>query len=207
MHVNTGNTREEKNVNCALCTAAALTNQSSGDVNADLQAACPPDERWGPFETDQAFVHYVGSVIPTQRVNVKSSALQPVADQMVGIAHYVHNKLQTNAAFFGNPINRTRADTALPYMNKQPDGTKFAVFTSDGDSIYGDEAHWICAKKESGQITFSDYQPDLQGKAKAAPVHSPHPLRPGGKPYTTRDGETNLQTYMIVIAFGQNLVK
>src|SRR5215471_13793594 len=49
MHYNTGACIEEQSVNCALCTAGALTNQSSGDVNVDLRLQCnkPPK----PFES------------------------------------------------------------------------------------------------------------------------------------------------------------
>jgi hypothetical protein len=210
MHVNTGNCLEERNVNCALCTAAALTGQSSGDVNADLQVAAPAHRRWGPFESDQAFITYVENVPVEQarRVAMGNPDLQAVADQMIGIAVYVASKLQTAVKFCGNPALQTRGSDVLPFMNRQPDGTRFAVFTADGTSLYGDEAHWIYAEKQNGQLTFRDYQTDTQ-MPPGAPTSSPHPLRPGGganAAYATAKGATKADTYMIALAFGSNLV-
>ncbi|MDH5545018.1 MAG: hypothetical protein OEZ43_05460 [Gammaproteobacteria bacterium] len=203
MHVNTAFSEEGQNVNCALCTAAALTDQSSGDVNAELQLACPPTSRWGPFESDQAFVVYTTQGPGrTRRVTLQDNAIQPIADQMIGIATYVAQKYGngTQVKFFGNPAHRSRGSDVIPAMLRQPDGTKFAVFTSDGSSLYGDEAHWIFAQKQNNTIEYLDFQTDKQLVRNASPSRANNPMRPGGRAYTSADN-----TYMIAIAFGTNL--
>jgi hypothetical protein len=206
MHYNTGACVEERSVNCALCTAGALTRQSSGDVNVHLRLQCgaPPK----PFESDQAFVwyaqHYPQARLMRIAMNGKDEeGLQDLADQMIGIAVYVVNFRKTHVKFCGDPRQQSRAHTVLPFMNRQPDGTVFAVFTSDGTSLYGDEAHWIYAEKRGGEVLFTDFQTDTQIPG-AAPTRSAHPMRPGGRPYARSDVSLD-GTFMVALAFGDNL--
>lgn len=204
MHVNTAFSNEGSNVNCALCTAAALTGQSSGDVNAELQVACPRDSKWGPFESDMAFVTYtIDGPGRARRVILHNESIQPIADQMIGIATYVAQKkgAGTQVKFAGSPRDRSRGREVIPLMLQQPDGTTFAVFTADGISIYGDEAHWIYAEKQGGTIEYLDYQTDRQLNPNAGPSRSNNPIRPGGISYDSSDN-----TFMIAIAFGARLI-
>lgn len=195
MKFNTGATAEERGSNCALCTAGGLTGQSSGDVMADLHIAR------GWFESDAAFGEYCRVHHPGQRVR---STHQDLADQFVGLMIYVGTKLRTNARFCGTPTAPVRAAEALPFMNRQPVGTLFAVFTSDG-GFFGVDAHWIAGERTATGVSFTDYQTDHQLVPTSSPTVSAHPMAPDGVPYV-RDGASNPNTYMIVIAFGNNLV-
>lgn len=88
--------------------------------------------------------------------------------QIVGLAVYVNGKLGNNVQWSMRPIEfiaqarsddnagPTRAKSAITFMNSQPDGTKFAVYTTR--LTFGDQAHWIYAAKEGGKITFKDFQ-------------------------------------------------
>jgi hypothetical protein len=50
----------EQLVNCALCTAAALTGETSGEVNANLQKELADlAKRWGEYQSARAFTEYV----------------------------------------------------------------------------------------------------------------------------------------------------
>jgi hypothetical protein len=148
--------------------------------------------------------------------------------QIVGLAVYVNRKLGNNVqwsmrptefvprAGSGDNAGPTRAKAAIPFMNSQPDGTKFAVYTTD-DVQFGKNAHWIYAAKEGGKVTFKDFQQDMQvplaldvrEKTRLrfpnipevpGPVISEIPLGPNGMVYT--EG-TNC---MFVLAFGDKLV-
>jgi len=202
MHVNTGNSEEEKQTNCALCTAAGLTGQSAGDVNADLQAAVPAQHRWGPAETDD-FIRYV-TRYPTAAarriaLGAQHQAVQPVADQMVGLAVYVAGRTRTSASFIGDPLARPRWQATRAQMQARAAGTLFAVFTSDPD-MFGIAAHWIAARWDGTTLTFTDYQTDTQSPA-GAPTASPHPMGPGGEPYVDGSGNVKLTTYVLAVAF------
>src|SRR5262249_16544194 len=104
--------------------------------------------------------------------------------------------------YHGFPDDMKRAATALPFMRDQPDGTKFAVFTSR--QIFGMDAHWIYAEKHGEQITFTDFQMDKQGTSEK-PRTSVHPLGPRGYEYKI-NGQTDETIYMFVLACGDTVV-
>jgi hypothetical protein len=251
----------EQLLNCALCTAAALTGETSGVVNANLQEDLADQaKRWGEFQSDRAFTEYVihdrnakdkgQSIFGTDVLRAITSDDDPLAQmeqelselgegdpnalaenalpyQIIGLAVYLNGKLGNKVQWSMQPIEfvtkarvtgyvgPTRAKVAIPFMKSQPDGTKFAVYTTN--EAFGMNAHWICAAKESGKITFKDFQQDMQvplapdvrkelrKKFKtfpeaSGPVISENPLGPNGIVYT---GDAN---FMFVLAFGDKLV-
>jgi hypothetical protein len=204
MHVNTGNSEQERGSNCALCTAGGLTGQSAGDVNADLQSSVPPANRWGPEETDDAFVqymtHYPTAAARRIALGREHRSVQPVADQMVGLAIYVASRTGTAASFIGDPIARPRWRDTRAKMQARPAGTRFAVFTSSGDDIFGLNAHWITARWDGEALTFTDYQTDTQSPA-GTPTVSAHPLGPDGEAYVDATDNVKLDTYVLAVAF------
>jgi hypothetical protein len=255
----------EQLVNCALCTAAALTGETSGVVNANLQQGLAnPANRWGEFQSDRAFTEYVTydpsvqekgknifgtdvlvAITPVDTILQMQQQLErellaqrgddPTAlaelalpYQIVGLAVYVNGKLGKNVqwsmrpnefvprAGSGDNAGPTRAKAAIPFMNSQPDGTKFAAYTAH-DAPLWHRPHWIYAEKEGGKVTFKDFQQDMQVPLASdertklrfsfpkfpeapGPVISENPLGPNGMVYT--DG-ANL---MFVLAFGDKLV-
>jgi hypothetical protein len=200
--INTASDTEEQANNCALCTAAALTGQTSGDVNADLQKRCPAAQ-WGQYESDEAFITYARNEPVVRGLLRDMDEYQDLADQIIGLAGYVEWKLNTAVRYHGFPDHQTTAATALPFMRSQPDGTKFAVFTSL--QIFGMHAHWIYAEKQGEQITFTDFQMDRQGTSEK-PRTSVHPLGPRGFEYKVRGTDNTDETiYMFVLACGDTV--
>jgi hypothetical protein len=249
--------------NCALCTAAALTGETSDVVNRNLQKGLAnPAKCWGEFQSDKAFTEYVtydpsvqekgknifgaDILVPITPVEPILQGLQQIEQeflaytgqdpnalaenalpyQIVGLAVYVNGKLGNKVQWSMRPtefIPRADSDAgprqarvAIPFMNSQPDGTKFAVYTTDRVQV-GLNAHWIYAAKEGGKVTFKDFQHDMQVPLTLdvrkgsllkfpnfpqapGPVISENPLGPNGKVYTDR---TEL---MFVLAFGDKLV-
>ena len=215
--------------NCALCTAAALTGQTSGEVSAVVANT--------PFESVTAFEVYAGKFVSKQlrpdvpdRNSTIAKGNKALVDQIIGLAEYVKAKRGTNAkssmdlvAFIkegrsDSPGAIARPEAAIHFMKRQPNHTVFAVYTTDG--IFGASAHWTCAENRDGIITFTDYQPDRQFplpaelktlyEAKARKklpegrVRSENPLGPNGLEYkdTTWDS-----TFMFVWAFGNGVVQ
>jgi hypothetical protein len=220
----------ESLANCALCTAAALTNQTSGDVNMALQ-----DEfrayKWfraPDFQTDDAFNRYAkwkkkASKKGSEESDVKEADTEesdteesdteeadPLVAQIESLADYVKEKLKTKVAFSVEADEfvktKARGNAAIEFMNRQPDGTKFAVYTEKTGSELT-EPHWIYAEKQN-RITFTDFQLDREVPLTAAwkerlgnppdrPVVHTSPLGPNNTVY-----ENPESIFMFVLAFG-----
>jgi hypothetical protein len=215
--------------NCALCTAAALITEdidnpgyrkTAGIVNGDLQqtlyrvlgkAAMDKlwkKQKWFEKQRDDAFVLFRRNELSARALsvgwNVKGDT--KLADQIIGLAAYVAWKVNATwwkgtaqVVYHGFPDREKTSSTALPFMLKQPDKTRFAVCTRIKDSGV---AHWIYADNRNGKLVFKDFQLDRDGKPE--PPASDDPLGPNGKVYkkgAVRDGSSEA-ILMYVLAFG-----
>jgi hypothetical protein len=172
-----------------------------------------PSSQWGQWQVDDAFAWYASnqpSLLSWRKVVTKNN-YQTLADQIVGLAGYVTERLYEDekkpdpekgekkpvwcVRSHGFPSgNEKTATTALPFMKQQPNGTKFAVITDVDLVSYGAGLHWTYAEKRDDKVTFKDFQMDMEGMRE--PSASTAPLGPKGLPYT----EDNI--LMLVLAFG-----
>jgi hypothetical protein len=262
------NQEPETLTNCALCTAAALTKQTSDQVNDELKIALPQSAQAfatyarknvlsGTKENNAVFDYVAHKDLPQTEWEKLTQALlagkqeilaehgkdtitpddqelrdqitnttekEDLCDQIIGLAKYVKDKLKTKVACSEwpadfvertghSPVNlddMTHAQTAIPFMKTEPVGTKFAVYTTDGE---GKAPHWSYAeKKTEQQIFFTDPQLDrsvplpedfkrafnLPSGLPTASEPKDFPLGPNGTVYGS---EPNI-IYMFVLAFG-----
>jgi hypothetical protein len=210
--------------NCALCTAAALITdkiddpnwrKTSGIVNGDLQGRLVRllgeqkmntiwgQNEWKEKQIDDAFVLYTFYALQPRVRPMKDPNLQRFSDQIIGLAGYVEQKLveqrpQIKVQYHGFPENETTPATAVGFMRRQPDGTKFAVCTDQQPKNYGMSLHWTYAEKRGGKISYKDFQLDRDGMPE--PQASDYPLGPDRVVYKRND------ILMLVLAFGNNVV-
>jgi hypothetical protein len=179
----------------------AIWNQYSQTHLSDfVKDAKNPLSEWKQWQRDDAFVWYARNE-PSLKLLLKPvtpQRLQYLADQIIGLAGYVGKKLTTKVQYWGFPGAETTASTALPFMHKQPDDTKFAVLTDEGLANYGAQLHWTYAEKQGGKVIFKDFQMDREGMPE--PSASTLPLGPDDLHYK----EDSI--LMIVLAFGNKLV-
>jgi hypothetical protein len=117
-----------------------------------------PRSEWRQWQRDDAFAWYARNEpsLNSRLWDMKhADHLQKLADQIVGLAGYVEKKLNTEVRYHGRPGGEEKTPkTSLPFMRRQPEGTKFAVLTDAVLTDYGDLLHWIYAEKRGGKITF-----------------------------------------------------
>jgi hypothetical protein len=259
-HINTGSLAghpdpqgtfaPETLINCALCTAAALTKQTSGQVNDELQRGRPQSAEAliayaqknvsAAMRQNNTIFDYVAhkdlpheetegiagikELMQDLQTTFGGKPEQDLPDQIIGLAAYVKGKLGTKVACSEwpadfderrerSPVNlddMTHPKTAIPFMQTQPVGTKFAVYTSRNVHS-GKMPHWSYAEKTDQQIFFADPQLDrseplsadfkttwsLPSTLPPAQVRSDFPLGPNGIVYASEP-----DIYMLVLAFG-----
>lgn len=172
-YVNSGNTRgparrlsdgawnpnygdaPESRINCALCTAAVLAGAgTSGDVNVSLQTGVHPRLRWGPFESDEAFIIW-RRVQPGYLAAVGLAAADlDLTDQVDGVSGWLTAQGRTLTQRGAVGALETLAN-ARTWMAARANGAQFAVYIN---SLNLGGAHWLVARNNAGTVEFCDYQ-------------------------------------------------
>ena len=156
----------QADVNCALCTAAAVvmhaTGQpmSSADVCAELGFMEEEETvfvRWRKSLSDQS---------PFGKVN------KELRNQIEGVLFFCRRRLNNCACtILGEPGKGAPLKRALARMGKKEKTVRFAVYFHDQFVN-----HWVYAHKESGSVEFIDYQTDRMFDPHSQPTSGKTPM-------------------------------
>lgn len=190
-----------ENVNCALCTAGALTGKKSGEVSSVFVKG-PPDQ-------SETIMAKLGMVVlkdakspypyPKKKDDWDDNQFENqkmVVDHLNGIHQQIGGMKFFCLKFRGGTVDQKgTADQLVPgvegrqWMGCKPDGTEFAVyFCSQSAATQG---HWIYAINRGSSVEFIDYQ---QSKTPNSPIPTSQPSCLGQK-------ASGSDTTMLILAF------
>jgi hypothetical protein len=184
-----------RTLNCAACTAGALTGRTSGAVVAEVYRAfnnpgAPPPG----YEPDKVF-KVLGNFerkkkpepkgpkfpppvrLPGQNDNDYANEVGAVNEenalhvQVKALKHWVQGQRGAKGAQHGTVRGLVPFAAAFAWMNKQPSHTEFAVYFKSRMALTG--GHWVYAEKGEGDVEFVDYQQFQTAANRPAPTKYP----------------------------------
>jgi hypothetical protein len=184
----------EADVNCSVCTAAAVARKRTGVAwNTDSV-----NQQLGE-KSAYAFTEWrrkTAGGLQTQMPAGATNSEKNLQDQIDGLAEWCSRTLGfRRRKIIGTALAPVSSSFALAWMRAQDDGTLFAVYVYVPlFTAYDPLAHWIYAEKDNGNLKFFDYQADKAEIKGSAPAESSEPMKPGGAPIPGK-------YQMIVVAF------
>jgi hypothetical protein len=187
--------KPEADVNCSVCTAAAVARKRTGGAHWNTQTVNQVIGETG----NMAFAKWrrkTDGGLRTQLPGDAPNSDKDLQDQVDGIAEWCSRTLGIKRRkIIGSASSPVSSSFALASMKAQDEGTLFAVYVYVPlFTAYDPVAHWIFAEKQQGNIKFIDYQTDKAEVLGSSPTISDQPMKGGGLPMP---GEYR----MIVIAF------
>ena len=173
--------RTEADVNCSVCTAAAVARKRTGRASWHTGTV---NQQLGARGND-AFIKWrrktEGGLHTALPIDVKNSE-KDLQDQVDGLAEWCTRTLGVmRRKIVGSAMSPVSSAFALAWMKAQDEGALFAVYVYRGlFTAYDVVAHWIYAEKVQGNLNFIDYQTDKAEVKGSGPTQSHEPMKPGG---------------------------
>jgi hypothetical protein len=180
-------------INCAACTAGALTGRTSGTVVGQVfQAYVNPVVPRPGYEPDLTFtklgnearqaqgkgpkfpppVQAIGQTADQHQLNVAAVAEESsLHAQVKALKRWVHGQRGGTCDQHGSVGQLVPLGAAKVWMATRPDRTEFAVyFTSFAAPTPG---HWVYAENRGHTVEFEDYQEFLTLATRPQPARYP----------------------------------